>query len=78
MGMTKEKQLKQLKTMHRTINLNEYIYELLEEVSKEMGMTKSELIRYILTKELEKMAKKIRRKKHAGQTEDTGTESEGD
>lgn len=76
MGMKKEKQIKQLNTMHRTINLNEYIYELLEEVSKEMGMTKSELIRYILTKELEKMVKKIRKKKHAEQRENTRTETE--
>jgi len=76
MGMKKEKQMKQLSTIHRTINLNEYIHELLEEVSKEMGMTKSELIRFILTRELEKMAKKIRRKKHAKQREDTRTETE--
>ncbi|MEM1684334.1 MAG: hypothetical protein QXD60_01075 [Nanopusillaceae archaeon] len=78
MGITKEKKMKQLDLTHRTVNLNKYIDELLDIVSEHMMMTESELIRYILTKELEKMVRKIKKnekgkEKKDGEKQDTGT-----
>lgn len=77
MGIRKEKKLKQLDLTHRTVNLNVYIDELLEIVAERMMMTENELIRYILTKELEKMVRKIKKKekeeKENGEKEDIGT-----
>ncbi|MEM3265693.1 MAG: hypothetical protein QXH07_07045 [Thermoplasmata archaeon] len=59
MGKKKEILLKQVETTHRSINLNRYIDELLDLVASHMKISENELIRNILTKNLEKMARKI-------------------
>ncbi|MEM4066929.1 MAG: hypothetical protein QXV17_08730 [Candidatus Micrarchaeaceae archaeon] len=48
-----------VKLTRRTVNLNEHIDNMLKQVAPHMFMTENELIRYILTKELEKMVSKI-------------------
>lgn len=59
MGRKKETIIKQIETTHRTVNLNRYIDELLKFVASYMKISENELIRNILTKNLEKMARKI-------------------
>ncbi|MEM0061461.1 MAG: hypothetical protein QW726_05990 [Fervidicoccaceae archaeon] len=59
MGRKKETIIKQIETTHRTVNLNRYIDELLKFVASHMKISENELIRNILTKNLEKMARKI-------------------
>ena len=62
MGKKKEVLLKQVETTHRSVILNRYIDELLDLVAEHMKISENELIRNILTKNLERMARKIAKK----------------
>ncbi|MEM4066933.1 MAG: hypothetical protein QXV17_08750 [Candidatus Micrarchaeaceae archaeon] len=74
MGKKKEVLLKQVETTHRSVILNRYIDELLDLVAEHMKISENELIRNILSKNLERMARKINKQANDNNNDDDDEE----